>query len=150
MIQPENPAEAHINELLSGYIDGELTQQDWQRVDVHLAHCRQCADNLSDLRALRKRMGQAQLGNSNTDHWREKMEDTGVKISRGIGWILLICGILAVIGIGVVGFLTTSSMGGWEKLIIGSAYIGLGALLISVVRQRLIERKSDRYKDVEI
>jgi hypothetical protein len=29
-------------------------------------------------------------------------------------------------------------------------YLGLAALFVSVLRQRLIERKTDRYKDVEI
>jgi hypothetical protein len=29
-------------------------------------------------------------------------------------------------------------------------WAGLGVLLLSVLRQRLVERKSDKYKDVEI
>jgi len=29
----------HVGELLSGYIDGELTQQQRQRVDVHCHKC---------------------------------------------------------------------------------------------------------------
>ena len=36
------------------------------------------------------------------------------------------------------------------KLIAGAIYGGLGILFISVLRQRLIERKTDKYKDVEI
>jgi hypothetical protein len=33
---------------------------------------------------------------------------------------------------------------------VAAIYGGLAALLISVLRQRLIERKTDKYKDVEI
>ena len=36
------------------------------------------------------------------------------------------------------------------KLLIGGFYLGLAALFVSVLRQRLIESKTDKYKDVEI
>lgn len=141
---------AHVEELLSGYLDGELTQQEQQAVDLHLQVCSECSETLAGLRAIRQRLGQAQIGNSNTNHWREKMDDTGVRVSRGIGWVLLIAAAIAIIGIGVVAFLFTPPLGSWEKLLIAAVYIGLGALLLSVLRQRLIERKTDKYKDVEI
>jgi hypothetical protein len=41
-------------------------------------------------------------------------------------------------------------MGTFEKLVIGAMYGGLALLFFSVLRQRLIERKTDKYKDVEI
>jgi hypothetical protein len=143
-------AEAHVNELLSGYLDGELTQQKSQQVRLHLESCQLCTDNLESLRALRERMGQAGLGDTNNDVWREMMDDTTVKVSRGIGWFLFVGGLLISAGIGVVAFLTSSSLGAGEKLLVSAVYIGLGALFVSVLRQRLIERKTDRYKDVEI
>jgi anti-sigma factor RsiW len=143
-------AEAHVNELLSGYLDNELTQQKRQLVSLHLETCSACSENLEGLRALRKRMGQAQLGDTNKDIWREKMDDTAVKLSRGTGWFLLIGGLLAIAGIAIVMFLTSSSISGVEKLLISAVYLGLGALFVSVLRQRLIERKTDKYKDVEI
>ena len=36
------------------------------------------------------------------------------------------------------------------KLIVGAIYLGMAFLLVSVLRQRLIDRKTDKYKDVEI
>ena len=36
----------HVVEQLSGYVDGELTQQQRQRVDVHCAACVECAQDL--------------------------------------------------------------------------------------------------------
>jgi hypothetical protein len=33
---------------------------------------------------------------------------------------------------------------------VSAVYLGLGALFASVLRQRLVERKTDKYKDVEI
>lgn len=140
----------HVVELLSGYVDGELTQQQRQRVDVHCADCKECENDLIELKALRESIGKAGLSDLNQDVWREMMNDTAVQTSRGIGWLLLIGGVLTAGGIGVVGFLFSSSTGIVEKLFIGAIYGGLALLFYSVLRQRLIERKTDKYKDVEI
>jgi hypothetical protein len=140
----------HIVEQLSGYVDGELTQQQRQRIDVHCASCAECAKDLRELKELRESVGNARLSNKNQDVWREMMNDTTVQRSRGIGWLLLIGGVLACLGIGVFVFLFDSSISLVEKLIAGAIYGGLGLLFYSVLRQRLIERKTDKYKDVEI
>ena len=79
------------------------------------------------------------------------MDDTTVKAARGIGWLLLIGGALIGAGVGVYEFIiTASTLSLLEKLIVGGIYGGMLLIFISVLRQRLIERKSDRYKDVEI
>ena len=36
------------------------------------------------------------------------------------------------------------------KVLISAVYVGLSVLFLSILRQRLIERKTDKYKDVEI
>ena len=140
----------HVDELLSGYIDGELTQQERQRVDVHCDECAECRGSLHELKVLRDAVGKAHLGEMGKDKWREQMNDPTVKAIRGIGWLLLIGGVLVITGIGLYLFITDSSMSLGEKLLAGSIYGGLAALFVSVLRQRLIERKSDKYKDVEI
>jgi len=141
----------HVDELLSGLIDGELTQQDRQRVRLHVENCSECSAQLEELRALRERIGNAHLSDLDQDKWRETMDDTTVKASRGVGWLLLIGGGLLAVGAGVIEFITsTSSMTLFEKLIVGGVYGGILLIFISVLRQRLIERKTDKYKDVEI
>ena len=140
----------HVGELLSGYIDGELTQQERQRVDIHCGNCERCNQEREDLSNLRKRVGDTRLSQYGEDKWRESMNDSTVRASRGIGWLLLIGGILAVSAIAVLGFLTEPGIDTREKIIVGAIYGGLSALFISVLRQRLIERKADKYKDVEI
>ena len=143
--------EEHVGEMLSGYIDGELTQQDRQRVRVHCERCDECRALLDELTELRARIGNARLSDVDQDRWRETMDDTTVKATRGIGWLLLIGGALIGIGVGVIEILSSeSSLSLIEKLIVGGIYGGLLLIFISVLRQRLIERKTDKYKDVEI
>ncbi len=150
MTSDSNMKAGHVGELLSGYIDGELTQQERQRVEVHCDECAECRGSLDDLKTLRNSVGKARLGELGEDKWREQMDDTTVKATRGIGWLLLIGGVLVISGIGLFQFITDSSMSFGEKLLAASIYGGLAALFVSVLRQRLIERKTDKYKDVEI
>ena len=141
----------HVGELLSGFIDGELTQQDRQRVQIHIDGCEKCSADVDELRLLRKTVGKAQLSGLDDDVWRETMDDTVVKASRGIGWLLVVGAVLLGAGLGVYELVTSpSSMSLLEKLIVGGVYGGMLLIFISVLRQRLIERKTDRYKDVEI
>ena len=69
---------------------------------------------------------------------------------RGLGWILFIAGVLGISGIAIYEFVIDTSMPGYIKVLTGCVWIGLGVLLLSALRQRLVERKSDKYKDVEI
>jgi hypothetical protein len=69
---------------------------------------------------------------------------------RGLGWILFIAGVLGISGIAIYEFVIDTSLPGYIKVLTSFVWIGLGVLLLSVLRQRLVERKSDKYKDVEI
>jgi anti-sigma factor RsiW len=140
----------HVDELLSGYLDGELTQQDRQRVENHLDDCEPCRSNLNDLEALRFRMGKARLSPAGPDEWREIMKDETVRLTRGIGWLLFLGALLILFGVGVFEFLSDSGTELIWKILVSALYLGLGALFVSVLRQRLIERRTDKYKDVEI
>ncbi|MBT8038977.1 MAG: zf-HC2 domain-containing protein [Xanthomonadales bacterium] len=140
----------HVGERLSGYLDGELTQQDCQRVDLHLADCAECRGLLNELQVLRERLGQSTIGGRNEQEWRESMDDLGVTLSRGIGWVLLLAAAVIIVGTLVVLFLTDPGVPGGWKFLIGLFYTGLLILFVSVLRQRWIEHKTDKYKDVEI
>ena len=78
------------------------------------------------------------------------MDDKIVKTSRSIGWLLFIAGLLVLAGFGLFGFIFSVEIHLGMKLIMVAIYGGLALLLFSVLRQRLIERKTDKYKDVEI
>ena len=140
----------HPGELLSGLIDGELTQQQRQRVELHCEQCAECREELERLRALRARTGAARLSEVGEDKWRETMQDTGTRSTRAIGWLLLVAGAAALGGIVIYEFVSDAGMPTHMKIIIGAIYGGIALLLVSVLRQRLIERRTDKYKDVEI
>ena len=150
MSNDDSKLDEHVGELLSGYIDDELTQQERQRVELHCENSESTRKELEELRALRQRIRQTPLGELDADAWGERMNDTGVRVTAVIGWTLFIGALLLAAGAFVVGLLFDDEIGIFGKLLIVGVYGGLAGLLISVLRQRLIERKTDRYKNVRI
>jgi len=141
----------HVQQLITGYIDDELTQQDSQRVRVHCESCAICAEELSGLLELRQQVQLADLDAHPAEHWHENIPDQPVEQIRTLGWLLIVVGLIIATGTGV--YLVVRSIEQLSLvgvLIVGGIYGGLLLLLVSVVRQRLIERKTDKYKDVEI
>jgi hypothetical protein len=150
MIDERRLVDKHVGELLSGFVDGELTQQQRQLVTLHCEQCSECRENLDSLRELRERIKNARLSEVGEDEWRESMKDDVVEITRGIGWLMFIAGLLAIAGVMLVIFFFNDEIPIGIKLIMIAIYGGLATLLFSVLRQRLIERKTDKYKNVEI
>lgn len=82
------------------------------------------------------------------------MPDRVTSATTKLGFGLLLC-----LGIGyvavVVGFILFVMMGDHEtpiyaKVLVGLGIGGIGLLFFAVLRQRIIESKTDKYKDVEI
>ena len=51
-MQNDRISDQHVGERLSGYLDGELTQQERQRIDLHLEACDECMKLLGELTEL--------------------------------------------------------------------------------------------------
>ena len=80
----------------------------------------------------------------------DSMNDATSRATRGLGWLLLIGGAVAVVGYGFYEFLLADTDAPILKWGLIAFYVGWGVLLLAVLRQRLLARKTDRYKDVEI
>lgn len=48
----KNPARKKFEPMLSPYVDGELTPEERQQVEQHLASCKESADQVADFRAM--------------------------------------------------------------------------------------------------
>ena len=70
MASRANQIDQHVGELLSGFIYGELTQQERQRVEIHCETCAECRQNLDELRHMRREVGDARLSELGEVNWR--------------------------------------------------------------------------------
>ena len=77
------------------------------------------------------------------------MADTTVGITRGLGWLLFLAGVLALGGLAIYALVLDDEAPLYIKLGVGALYGGLALLLLSVLRQQLIARKTDKHKDIQ-
>ncbi|MDE0422172.1 MAG: zf-HC2 domain-containing protein [Gammaproteobacteria bacterium] len=143
---------ANVDELLSGYLDDELTQKDRQRVDRHIEGCARCSARLRELDALSASVSRlrADMVPEDQEEWRKVMDNALERTASGIGWVLVVGAVFVLVGYAGYEFLLADVEPPMVKWAVGALYLGLAVLLLSVLRQRLRARKTDKYKDVEI
>lgn len=140
-----------IDELLSGYLDDELTQGDFQRVDVHLRSCEKCRKTLDAMTQLQKAVANSQVAAElEQERWEKIMKDIPAQASRGIGWTLFIAGIVTLVSVAIWEFAVDVDEPLHIKLAVGGVWFGLLFLFLSVLRQRILSYKTDKYKEVQI
>lgn len=137
--------------LISGYIDQELTQQERQLVQVHIDSCESCKTIHADLLAIKKSMGQLQYPECEEKQVDKILNDSTTKNLSIAGWMLIIIPLAILFALHIY---TIFSVGNFRFFSFKTLFIlleaGLLFLFISVVRQRLIARKTDKYKGVKL
>jgi hypothetical protein len=144
---------AAIGDLLSGYVDRELTQQQSQRVQVHLDTCASCTKLRDDLQNMKEQLRQLSYPISDEDMLDKLEKDLFASGTRNFGWVLLGIGALFASVAGTVAFfmfLAAPDVPVLVKLFNGLLVIGGLALFVSVVRERLMTYKKDKYRNVKL
>ncbi|AOE50728.1 anti-sigma factor family protein [Kangiella sediminilitoris] len=140
----------HIQELVSGYIDNELTQQKSQKVRLHLKECDSCRKIYDDLIAIRQEMGQLSYPECEESKIEALMNEPTSKLFGVIGWLCLTIGLLGFMIWQLFVFYTEPGIVTWVKIGVLLIEVGVLSLFISVLRQRLIARKTDKYRNVKL
>ncbi len=81
------------------------------------------------------------------------MPDQVSKSMSTVGWILIsIIGFVATVAAlwGIFTFFLAAAIAAWLKILVAIGLLGFGLLCTVVVRDRLQESKSDKYKDIEV
>lgn len=140
---------AQIEVLLSGYLDRELTQQQQQRVMLHLQECDHCRPLLEDLKEIKSALHDTALQSVDAREIDAIMANSLAKKLSIAGWSLLLLG-LSILGAFCVYrfFMDNSPL--WFKLTVSITIGGLVFLFGSVLRQRLLARKTDKYRKVTL
>lgn len=134
--------------LLSGHVDGELTQADNQRVRLHLEECPSCRALVDDLQQIREAAITTDFPVPSDDEWREAPRSPGSLWIRRLGWVLIAVWMLGAGWLAVQGFIEGSAAW-YEKALIVILAGGPLLLFLSVVLDRLRALKTDRYGRVE-
>ncbi|HRC85437.1 MAG TPA: zf-HC2 domain-containing protein [Thermoanaerobaculia bacterium] len=134
--------------LISGYLDGELTQAEEQRVRLHLERDAEARKLFEDLARMRQAARGTRLKLPADEQWSELPRTVGSGLARNLGWGLL--GLwLAGLVLFVLWQVGRSPAGLWLKLVVFAPASGFLLLLASALIDRLRVARTDRYRRVE-
>ena len=150
--------------LLSGYLEGELTQSERQRVDLILEDCTACAGTLEEMKELRQQEGSMNCESMTTEGKRKLRRGAETGAGASLGQWLFLGGVLLVYGTGAyllcVELVTDAKFaetGNEEdkfpmlmRIGVPTLLLGLGILFFTVLFQRIRAAKTDKYTDVKI
>lgn len=139
-----------ISELLSGYLDNELTQQQSQKVALHVEHCETCRATLDQLEQLKAAIKGSDMPELEQHKIEALMNEPTSKLMENLGWGALIIGLTISIMFVVLAFLSSDGISLGQKLLSSLIWGGLAGVFFAVVRQQLIARKTDKYKGVKL
>lgn len=139
-----------IREQISGYLDNELTQQESQRIALHIEQCNSCKQLYEELNTLKGAVSNIQYPNIEQDKLDEILNDKTTSRLQVVSWAAIVLGFFLFALVIVFQFYSGSSMSLGYKVIISLVWAGCIGLFISVLRHRLIIRKTDKYNKVKL
>ncbi|MGB0496008.1 MAG: anti-sigma factor family protein [Kangiellaceae bacterium] len=137
-------------ELLSGYLDGELTQQEAQKVMLWLENDDEYKQLHEELLSMRHEVQSLSLQDSELEHLDRLFNEPVVKSSRILGFILISTSATILVGFILFYIFTNPAISLAVK--IGVALMGGGSLLllISVLRQKMLNTNNEKYNRLKI
>jgi len=141
-----------IQELLAGYVDGELSQEQRTEFEEALATSAELREELEEFRRLKEVTGMVQYADLPDEVWESYWQNLYRKTERGIGWILLSLGAIVMLCFGLYEVFSTLYTDPeaplWLKIGLSALGVGSAFLLVSYGRERLFAYHRDRYKEV--
>jgi len=134
--------------LVSGFLDGELTQAKEQKVGLHMEDCQHCRTLYDELRELREVAMTTRFAEPTDEQWDEKPRGAVSWTTRRLGWIIAIFWFAALGGYGLWQIWQAPQNLVQRMLTFGglSAFV---LLFISVLIDRIRSARTDRYQEVE-
>ncbi|HUF74963.1 MAG TPA: hypothetical protein VMM35_01735 [Longimicrobiales bacterium] len=133
------------SEDLMRYLDGELPPEERVRVESELAASTELQREVAIYRALKEDF--QELSFHPAAHRRSVWDRVNERVTRPIGWMLVVAGVAVWMTYGVYVF-ATSPVDPWEKLATGAIAIGILMLFASVIWERYREWDKDPYRNV--
>jgi hypothetical protein len=139
-------------DLMMGYLDNELSDEQRRRFEEHLAGCPECAGELEEFKKLKAITDEVTLVEPEDRIWQDYWSGIYNRIERGVGWIVFsVAAILLTIYGGFRAIEELIKDPAVELILKAGLLVliaGLAILFVSVLRERLYFWQKDRYKDV--
>lgn len=139
-------------ELLAGYVDGELTDEERLAFEEELKVNKQLREELEEFKALADVTGVMQYADLPQAVWDNYWQSLYRKLERGFGWIFFSLGAMILMGFGLFKFFEElfydPEVPALIKFGVSALSVGVTVLFVSLTRERLFAYRHDRYKGV--
>ena len=139
-------------DLMMGYLDNELSEEQRNRFEEHLSGCPECAGELKEFQKLKAITDEVTLVEPEDQLWQDYWTGIYNRIERDIGWIIFsVSAILLSIYGGfklIENIVTDATVGTLLKIGLITLIVGLAILFVSVLRERIYFWSKDRYRNV--
>ena len=140
--------EKEIEVLLSGYLDGELTQQERQKVGVYLELDERYREILEELKRAKTETESLHYEKPSSGDWKLMERSLVENVSQGLGWAILVVWAVVLTSYGLWELATAPAEPLLKKLLVFAVFLGMALLFFSVLAQRIREGRTDKYKGV--
>ena len=137
-------------DLLSGYLDGELTQQEAQKVMLLLDSDSEYKSLHDEMLVMRQEIQSLSLQDNELEHLDKLLKEPVAQTSRIFGFALIAIASVILVGFVMYSVFINAAISLLVKASIGLLGLGSLFLLFSVLRQRMIVSKTDKYNRVKI
>jgi anti-sigma factor RsiW len=131
------------------YIDGEMTAAEKNEFEKHLASCVECRRAIDELGRVERLTGMMRIRDPQDDFWEVYWKKLFRRTERRTGWLLLISGAALIVLYALWKGVTDFGEITFVKVVTVILTAGFIILLISAIRERVHQYKTDRYKDIE-
>ena len=139
-------------DLLMGYLDNELSNEQKRQFEEHLSGCSECKEELKNFQKLKTITDEVTLVEPEDRIWQDYWSGIYNRIERGVGWIVFsVAAIILTIYGGyklIEEMIKDPNIEMMLKIGLLVLIAGLAILFVSVLRERLYFWKKDRYKDI--
>jgi ferric-dicitrate binding protein FerR (iron transport regulator) len=148
-----HPSNEQVREWMMAALDGECSQEQRQALENALAASAKLKQEWDEMQQVKEITQTMSMRKPPDEVWQGYWQSVYVRLERGFAWVLISLGTLVVLGWGIwqtVQKITADTdLPVLIKVALVAMIIGLAALLISVLREKLFMRKSDPYKDIQ-
>jgi anti-sigma factor RsiW len=139
--------------LIMRRLDGEISPEENERLEKHLSTCPACRKALSDYSRLTDVTSEVEMKKVGDEEWDLYWCRVYNRLERGVAWILVCIGAAAVLAYALFRLVTEliadPGMAAWAKAGIIVLVVGLALLFVSVLREQLTIRCSDKYRGIK-
>jgi len=142
-----------IKILMMQALDQEISAGDQVKLEAHLKACARCRAEFQKMQKLKEVTSEMKKSLLPEMVWDEYWRHLYNRLERGVAWIFISIGAIIVLGFSAVQFvqsvLTESDLNSLEKFGILTLTFGFVVLLVSVLREKLMLRSHDKYREVQ-